>query len=69
MSIKTKTDERPDCISGTIKIKMHLLANGSHDQQFYFAEPVLFYVATNDIDSSFPILGNPFWINKLLLCI
>ena len=60
MSIKTSTDERPDCILGTIQIKMHLLANGSHKEQFYFAEPVLFYVANNDIDLNFPIFGNPF---------
>ena len=44
-----------------------LLANGSHNEKFYFAKPVLFYVANNDIDLSFPILGNPFLLQNAMI--
>ena len=34
MSIKTTTDEKADCILGTVLEKMHILADGSYDDNF-----------------------------------
>ena len=46
---------------------MHILADGSYDEKFYFAYPVLFYVSTNDIDLMCPIVGNPFLLQNAMI--